>query len=72
MAAYATHKAISYFDVYLVPTRSTSVDLVQQLVKLCCAASDVPLKQPSPQYIGLASKAELLQGCQLRRSPSAL
>jgi hypothetical protein len=35
MAAYATHKAIAYFDVNLVATRSTSVDLVQQLIKLC-------------------------------------
>jgi hypothetical protein len=43
MVAYATHKAISYFDVYLMATRSTSVNLLQQLVKLCCAASDVAL-----------------------------
>ena len=72
MAAYASNKAIPYFDVYLVATRSTSVDLLQQLIKLCCAACDVTLQQPSPQHIGLASKAELLQSRQLRGHPSAL
>ena len=72
MAAYASHKAIPYFDVYLVATRSTSVDLLQQLIKLCSAACDVPLQQPSPQHIGLTSKAELLQGRQQRRHPSEL
>ena len=70
--AHPAHKANANFDVNLVPTRSTSVDLVQQLVKLCCAASDVPLQQPSPQHIGLASKAELLQGSQLRRHTCVL
>jgi hypothetical protein len=30
--AHPAHKAIAYFDVNLVPTRSTSVDLVQQLI----------------------------------------
>ena len=43
VAAYSTYKANANFDVNLVPTRTTSVDLVQQLIKLCSAASNLPL-----------------------------
>ena len=43
VAADSTHKANANFDVNLVPTRTTSVDLVQQLIQLCGAASDLPL-----------------------------
>jgi hypothetical protein len=72
VAADSTHKANANFDVNLVPTRTTSVDLVQQLIKLCSAASNLALLQPSTQHIGLTRLTELLQSRQLRRHPNAL
>ena len=66
MLTDSAHKTVAYFDIDMVSTRSTSVDLMQQLIELGCAAGNMALQQPSPQHIGLARGAELLQNRQAR------
>jgi len=68
----SAHKAFAYFDINLMPACTTSVNLVQQLIELRGAASDLPLLQPSAKHIGLARFAELLQSQQPRRRTGVL
>ena len=68
----SAHKALTHFDINLMPACTASVDLVQQLIELRRAASDLSLQQPSAKQIGLARSAELLQSQQLRRCTSVL
>ena len=68
----SAHKAFAYFDINLMPTCTASVDLVQQLIELRRAASDLALLQPSAKHIGLTRGAELLQSQQPRRHADEL
>ena len=68
----SAHKALAHFDINLMPACTASVDLVQQLIELRCAASHLALKQPSAKHISLTRFAELLQSQQPRRCTSVL
>jgi hypothetical protein len=72
VVANSAHKPVAYFDINLVPACTASVDLVQQLIELRCAASHLTMKQPSAKSIGLPGRTELLQSQQPRRRTGVL
>lgn len=72
MVCDSAYKPFTYFDINLMSACTASIDLVQQLIELRCAACHLALKQPSAKRIGLSRFAELLQSQQLRRCTSVL